>query len=155
MEKIALWCKFIALISILSSVSLLVLPEGKSKKAFKALIAIITVYSFATPFTDTEIDFSHFNEYFNTAKNSVLSESLESYENYPLISAAESETEIYFSNLLSSVGVNASCEAVCDIEEDEIVLREICFKGELDESLKRMITEEVHKIYGEETTIIF
>lgn len=155
MDKISAWCKMITLISILSSVLMLVLPEGKSKKAFKMLFSFIIIYSFVSTLSEIRTDFSHISKYFDDWENSAVSEDFNDYENYPIISAAESETEKYFNDLLSNIGMEGYCEAVCDTEAGRIILLEIYINAKADESQKKTIAEEVVKIYGEETTIIF
>ncbi len=155
MEKITSWCKIISLISIMSSVVLLLLPESKSKNAFRTLFSFIMIYSFVMSFSDTEADFTKVSHYLNISENKNGYEYYEKYSSYPAISAAESETEKYFNNFISSSAFEGSCKAVCISESDKISVSEIIFSGSFDEYEKNIIKEEVRRVCGEKASIIF
>lgn len=154
MDKINSWCKLIALVSILSSVFLLVLPESKSKKVFKSLLSLILIYTFVSPLTSTKIDFSSVGAYFSGTFSAQTDESYEEYKNYPIITASESELERYFNDFLSSLGIEGECEATCEFLHDKIVFKELKIAGVLSDDDKEALNDEVKKI-GDENTLIY
>ena len=155
MSKIALWCKTIAVIAIVSSLIMLILPESKSKKTFRGLISLIIIYVIINPFADSGPDFSlvySFDEKNNTSK---LKESFENYEKYPLIITAEDETEKYIDEILKKIGVDGEGEVRCDYVDENIIINEVVIRGNFSSENKRIIKDEIKKICTEETLIIF
>lgn len=155
MEKVSLWCKLIALISILSSVILLILPESKSKKAFKTLLSVVMIYAFISPFSDAEIDFTKLHRILSNSYETDTQETIQDYSYYPLITAVEAETENYFNNLLSDLSIAGECKAVCEMESGNALLKEIIFFCEISESEKEIIKIEAEKVCGKDIIISF
>lgn len=155
MEKINSWCKIIALISLLSSVILLVIPESRIKKAFKTLLSLILIYTFISPLSNVDADFSFIDNFLTGTSISSQEEIISEHQYYPVIKAGEAELEKYFDEIISKCGAKGQSEVICKYEEDRLVIKEVIIHGLTGEEERRFITDEVRKIGDEKTTISF
>lgn len=155
MEKINSWCRIIALISFLSSVIFLIIPESKIKKAFKILLSLIMIYAFVSPLSNNEVDFSFTDNYFGDISSEAENEIINEYKYYPVVEAGETELENYFNDILLKFGTKCQCEVNCEYDGEKLLLKEVIIYGSLSEDEKTVITDEVRKTGDEETIISF
>lgn len=155
MEKINSWCRIIALISLLSSVLLLVVPESRIKKAFKTLLSFILIYAFISPLSNIDADFSFVDNYLSGVSSDSQEKIINDYQYYPVIQAGEAELEIYFNDIISKCGAQGKCEVICNYEEERILIKEVIIHGLIGEKERNLITDEVRKVGDEETIISF
>ena len=151
MERISQWCTAVSLVSVLSSVVILLLPESSTKKAFKVLLSVMLVYTVFSPLSDG-FDKISLDEMFSFSRGTY---ELEEYENFTLLTAAESETEKYIITFAESINADISCEVACSYEEAAIRVKSVEISGEIDKEQEARIKEELNKLTDGKTNIIF
>ncbi len=155
MEKISLWCKSIALVSVISSLIMFVVPEGSCKKAFRTLFSFIMIYTVVSPLIGQKPDFSFIKDYSEYKTEYNISDTSEKYDYNPLVSAAESETEKYFASLLDEIGSEGYCEVTYDLESEKLKICEIRFFDVTDYEHKSFLKKETEKIFHDDVIILF
>lgn len=155
MESINLWCKLIALISVVSAVTELIVPENKIKKTYRMLMTFILIFAFVSPLSDN-IDSPFFSEDFESSykirgEEALLSE----YTDYALIYAVQSETEKYIKETLILSELNIDCDVRCICENGVIKINSIEFSGEINDESKHSVFIKISGICDKDTKFIF
>ncbi len=154
MEKLSIWCKYIASVSVSSAVLMLLVPDGKMKKAFNSLLAFILLFSVLSPIINMKSVLYDVDE-FKFSENGNLSQEIEKYKFSAAVSVAESEIERYINEMLSDSGFECKFKVTCDIENDEIFIKEIEVTGKFSEQNKTVIEEKICNTFGSEVGIVF
>ncbi|MBQ3136066.1 MAG: hypothetical protein IJB74_01155 [Clostridia bacterium] len=154
MEKINLWCKLVSAVSIISSVFLVLVPEGRIKKSLNTLLSTVLIFAFLLPFGGNKhIDFaSMFDEPLKTEAE--LENEFKSYSLDSLVLCAEKETEEYVMNLVSNYNVSAECKVKCEYADENIIIEKIELTGEIDGKNMSEIYSEIRNICTENTLVI-
>lgn len=154
MEKLNLWCKLIACVSIVTSVFSLVLPESRQKKSFKTTMSIILLFAFVYPLSE-KADFTvELNKSIINTHGESLDEKAAEYGNLPLIYAAETETRKYLEEILADIGIICECEVDCSFTDESITIDRVIINGNISNNDRQIIISRISELANNETEVI-
>ncbi len=151
MEKLNLWCKLVASVSVISSLMSLMIPEGSTKKAFNTLMSVILVFSLIYPLNggkDYVLSFADKTNFFDLENKET---EINDYSHIALIYATQNETKKYIEKLIGE----CECEVTCDSDGETVNIVRVSVKGEFDNAKTAEYYTEIMKICGGCTIIEF
>ncbi len=151
-ENLNTWCRLVAVTSVASAVFMLIVPEGRVKSGYKILLTVILVFSFLYPLKGKSADFLRFDDLSDFITNENVTE-IESYRDSALILAAESETERYLQEVLTSMDKEYSCSVKCYYDGEKITIESVEIEGKVKEEDRSLIYEKIKEITDEETEV--
>ncbi len=151
MEKINLWCKLVASISIILSLMSLMIPEGSIKKAFNTLMSVILVFCLIYPLNGGKDSVLSFADKIDSFDLESKEKEINDYSHIALIYAAQNETKKYIEKLIGK----CRCEVVCDYDGETVQVVRINIEGKFDNRKKADYYTEIKKICGDRTVIEF
>lgn len=153
MEKIKSQIIIIVIVTIVSTVLLCVVPQGKLRSAFKILCALVIVYSIIAPFASFDFDSLDFDSLFEKEEQREL---YSNQSNDAALMAANEGFERAAEGLLKENGYEIeSIEAECAIEEDEVILKRLTIYGPFKSDEQSKLSEILRQITGENTEIVY
>ncbi len=155
MDKINLWCKLVSTVSVVSSAFLLLIPEGRLKKSFNTLVAVILIFSVFMPLNEKEnIDLlSIFND--SSEAKAELENEIEIYVDSSLVLCAQNETEKFIRNIMVNLNVTAECKVKCEYIHDKLLIKRIEVTGDINANNISDLYDEIKKICTDDTEVIF
>ena len=144
MEAIKSWAALAAVTAVVSAVFVSLLPQGKMKNAFLALVGVVLLCALLSPFcAKGNSGFDVFEDY-----SSVLKKNEESYQRKSeevAVSVAEKGYEnalrqSFLQNGIEARRIKVKCKSDCSAEKAEITL-----ENGTDEGKARQLSEKVLK----------
>ncbi len=151
MEKLNLWCRLVASVSVISSLMSLVIPESSIKKTFNTLMCIILVFSLIHPLSGGKTSVLSFADKINGFDFKNRDTEINDYSQIALIYAAETEAEKYIENLIGK----CKCKVICNYDGETVQIVNINIEGEFDDGEIMDYYTEIIKICGDCTVIEF
>lgn len=152
MDKISLWCKSVAVISVFSSVLNLILPGSKVKNSFKTLTAIVLIYSMLIPMIQGTSDIESIYSITDERQESAV---YESYEYFAVLEAAEIAADSKIADIMAELNIAGECETECRYISDEKVSYTVTVKAEVTDEMRTKLENNIKSVLGSDTTVYF
>ncbi len=149
MTEVKTVCSSICVVSVVSGVILALMPESRLKNSFKAVTAIILIYTAVTFFSG----FDYKNIDFKLGEKSDRQET-EPYHEMFILSKSEQMLKQEASDLLSENGMNISLTAELELDGDTITKKIIIFDCISDKE-RNTVVRLLKKRYGQDIIIDF
>ncbi len=144
----------VSLVSAMSSVFILILPESRQKKAFSTFSIVVLVFSLIYPMSKSPEKSFDFSDIFSLLENKSIEDEIIESENYLLLSAVSSETIEYLEKSFSEYGIECKCEVDCIYEKDTILIKSISVNGDFSAEQNSIIAFEIYEVAGEKVEIV-
>lgn len=153
MEKIKSQIILITFVTIVSTVLLCVVPQGKMRNAFKLLCAVVIIYSVVSPLVNFDFDSLDFDSLldFSSESESFSDEA----DNAALIAANEGYSDAAEKLLLKNNLKVSRIESECAIRGETIVLEKMTVYCNYNKSEKSQAEKVLAELKNENTEIEF
>ena len=147
------WALIISAVAIVSGVLSALVPEGKMKKAYKTLGAVVMIYAVLLPLINSDVIDFRIDDYLQD--NYEVSEKMDKYARQAIVNSAEKAIEDLLYESAEEKGLSCKFKAQCDVIDEKIIVSSVNVTGAKTQSQKDLISDIVVGLGFKKETIVY
>ncbi len=149
MQSVKNWCLAVSCVSILSGITLTLIPKGTMKNTYRVLVCIVILFTFTSSVKSLKAVTLDFNKILSSYSESLNDEN--SVSNTLFV--AEETYENYIESALSGIISKAECECVCQYENQSLTITSITITGDFAKEDEEKIMIVIKDMTDENTVV--